>query len=318
MGDFREILALLEQHLGLGVDIQTKLVITLAALLVIWLAQYLVGRPLINRIRDIRLRYVWRKTLSYLSLILSVIVVAAIWLESLRSLATYLGLLSAGLAIALKDPLTDLVGWIFILARKPFEIGDRIQIGEHAGDVIDLRFFKFTLMEIGNWVGADQSTGRVLHIPNSMTFTAVLANYTKGSDFIWNEIPVLITFESDWEKAKNLLEQIASEHTRELVENAEESFRQAANQYMLRYGKLSSRVYTSVQDSGVLLTIRYLCEPRARRGSEESVWEAILGAFAKNADIDFAYPTLRYYNNVLESKAAANMSSVSGGKRSSS
>jgi small-conductance mechanosensitive channel len=264
-----------------------------------------------------RLRYVWRKTLGYLSLGLSLILVAAIWLESLRSFATYFGLLSAGLAVALKDPITDLVGWVFILTRKPFEIGDRIQIGEHAGDVIDLRFFKFTLMEIGNWVGADQSTGRVLHIPNSLIFTAVLANYTKGSDFIWNEIPVLITFESDWKKAKTLVETIAREFTQELVENAEESFREAANQYMLRYGTLTSRVYTSVKDSGVLLTVRYLCEPRARRGSEESIWEAILSTFAGHADIDFAYPTLRYYDNTSESKMAVDKPGLDNVDRSS-
>ena len=67
-------------------------------------------------------------------------------------------------------------------------------------------------MEIGNWVDADQSTGRILHIPNGMIFTSGVANYTHGPDYIWNEIPVLITFESDWEKAKGLLQEIADAH----------------------------------------------------------------------------------------------------------
>jgi small-conductance mechanosensitive channel len=77
------------------------------------------------------------------------------------SVVTYLGLVSAALVIALQDPITNFVGWVFIISRRPFEIEDRIQIGEDAGDVIDIRFFQFSLNEIGNWVDADQSTGRI-------------------------------------------------------------------------------------------------------------------------------------------------------------
>jgi len=72
------------------------------------------------------------------------------------------------------------------------------------------------MMEIGNWVAADQSTGRLLHVPNRQVFANVVANYTKGSDYIWNEIPVLITFESDWKKARYVLQKIADQNTMEI------------------------------------------------------------------------------------------------------
>ena len=78
-------------------------------------------------------------------------------------------------------------------------------------DVIDQRLFRFTLLEIGNWVEADQSTGRVIHVPNSWVFTEDIANYTAGFSYIWNELPVLVTFESDWRRAKRLLQSIADE-----------------------------------------------------------------------------------------------------------
>ena len=61
-------------------------------------------------------------------------------------------------------------------------------------------------------------------------------------------------------------------------------------------------VYTTVKDSGVLLTIRYLCDPRKRRGSEQEIWENILDAFAAHDTIDFAYPTQRFYSNDTEGK----------------
>jgi small-conductance mechanosensitive channel len=233
---------------------------------------------------------------------LGIFMVGHLWFKGFQSLATYLGLLSAGLAIALQDLVRSFAGWMFILWRQPFGLGDRIQIGEARGDVIDIRLFRFSLMEIGNWVHADQSTGRVVHIPNGRVFTETLANYSKGFQHIWEEIPVLVTFESDWQKAKRILSEIAKTHTEHLSGPAQEGIRKASRQFMIFYEKLTPIVYTSVADCGVLLTLRFLCEPRRRRGTVEEVWEAILRAFADCPDIDFAYPTTRFYDNRTEGK----------------
>ncbi len=286
----------IDQVFGLDPVLRDKLLSTLLILVGFWLLRWILLRSLVDRMQDQKLQFRWRKISSYLFFLFVLLFVGPVWLEGARSFATYLGLLSAGLAVALQDPITDLIGWAFILWRKSFEVGDRIEIDGHAGDVIDLRIFQFTLMEIGKWVEAEQTTGRILHIPNGKIFTSVLANYSKGSDYIWNELPVLITFESNWEKAKRLLSAIAQKHTEQMVKTAEESFRQAARQYMIQYGSLNSRVYTSVQDSGVLLTIRYLVEPGRRRDSTEEMWEEILRTFDQYKDIDFAYPTQRFYN----------------------
>lgn len=290
----------LQETMGLNPDIASKLLASLTVIVLVWVLHQLILRAFIPRIEDTRVRYQWKKSIGYILFTVAVLLIGSIWFEWIRSLATYLGILSAGLAVALRDPITDIIGWMFILWRKPFQIGDRIQIGDKAGDVIDIRIFQFTLMEIGNWVDADQSTGRVLHVPNGMVFNTVLANYSRGSDYIWNEIPVLITFESDWEKAKNVLDNIIRKHAENIVQSAEESFQNAARQYMIKTGKLSSTIYTSVKDSGVLLTIRYLCEPRQRRDSSKILWENILREFSKHPDIDFAYPTQRFYNLAVE------------------
>ncbi len=160
----------------------------------------------------------------------------------------------------------------------------------------------FSLMEIGNWVDSDQSTGRVIHVPNGKIFNEVLANYSQGFEYIWNEIPVLVTFESDWRKAKQILSEIAQRHGTHLSGSAANKLREAAKKFMIFYSKLTPVVYTTVKDCGVMLTIRYLCEPRKRRGSEQDIWEDILDAFAAHDDIDFAYPTQRYYINETEGK----------------
>ncbi|GIW53076.1 MAG: mechanosensitive ion channel protein MscS [Gemmatimonadales bacterium] len=290
---------------GLSPALQERLLTSIAVILVFWAARRIVLFAALRKVTDPKLRYRWQKATTYVTVPLAILVLGRIWFEGFQSLATFLGLLSAGLAIALKDLLVNLAGWGFILWRRPFEVGDRVQIGPHAGDVIDLRIFQFTLLEIGNWVDADQSTGRIIHIPNGKVFTEPLANFTKGFQFIWNEIPVLVTFESNWEKAKNILLEIARKHGAHLTAEAEAKLREVSSRFMIFYTTLTPTVYTSVADSGVLLTIRYLCDPRQRRGTTQAIWEDILRAFAECDDIDFAYPTQRFYNNAVEGKPEA-------------
>jgi len=284
---------------------QRRLLLSLAILLAAWLIRRLVMRAVESRVDDVRIRYQWRKRVTYVVVVVAALAVVRVWFAGLDSLATYLGLLSAGLAIALRDLVADLAAWIFIMWRKPFVVGDRIAIGDNAGDVIDIRIFQFTILEIGRWVDADQSTGRVIHVPNGKIFSESLANYTTGFQFIWHELAVLVTFESSWRDAKQILTDIANRHGEDLTADAERRLREASSRFMIFYSTLTPKVWTRVVDSGVLLTIRYLCDPRRRRGSEEAIWEDILDAFAARPDIDFAYPTQRFYDNRAEGKPGA-------------
>ena len=296
-----DILISLRDSLFSGEFLQSKVFYTLLALVFFWLVQRLL-LVILLRDREVQVQYRLRKTVAYITYPLAFLVIGRIWFAGFQALSTYLGLLSAGLAIALQAPLVNLAGWAFILWRQPFKVSDRIQLGNDRGDVIDQRIFMFSLMEIGNWVDADQSTGRVIHIPNGKIFTEVLANYGQGFQYIWNEIPVLVTFESDWRKAKQLLNEIAHRHGTSLSDSAAKKLREAAKKFMIFYSKLTPVVYTTVKDCGVMLTIRYLCDPRQRRGSEQAIWEDILDVFAAHDDIDFAYPTQRFYRNDSEGK----------------
>ncbi len=301
----QEIAQWIQSNLGLTPEIQTRILTSLIAILILIIIRRIILLLVYRRTKDVAIRYRWRKTSSYVSFGLIVFVVGSVWFRGFQSLSTYLGLLSAGIAIALQSPLVNLAGWGFILWRKPFQVGDRIQIGDVRGDVIDQRIFMFTLMEIGNWVDAEQSTGRVIHIPNGEVFSKPLANYMDGFQYIWNEVPVLVTFESNWEKAKEILFEVIAKHGEEMTKTVENQIRQAAGKMMIYVGKITPIVYTTVKDSGVMLTIRFICNPRRRRGTEQEIWEDILREFAKHDDIDFAYPTQRYYINHLEGKPEA-------------
>ena len=282
--------------------VKTKIIGTVIALILLPLIKRFILTPLVTKIKDNEKRYKWNKAISYTYYFLFIFIVGSIWFEGFESIATYLGLLSAGIAIALKDPISNITGWIYIITRSPFKIGDRIQLGGSAGDVIDITMSNFTIMEIGNWVEDDQNTGRLIHIPNGRVFTESLANYGTGFHFIWNEIPVLVTFESDWKKAKMILEGIIKIKSEEYQINASEMIKKASKKFMIHKTSLKPIVYTKVEASGVELTIRYLCKPRERRDIQEVIWESILDEFSKEMDIDFAYPTERRYNNKEENK----------------
>lgn len=283
-------------------DVQIRLAKTAAALLLPWIARALVMAAVNRRTQDPRWRYQWRKGTQYVAAAIVVAAVGRVWLNGLETITTVIGLVGAGLAVALNQPISNIAGWLLIVARRPFEVGDRIQIGSTRGDVIDVGVFQFTLMEIGNWVDAEQSTGRIIHVPNSKVFVAELANYNRGFAFIWIELAVMLTFESDWQRAKVILGEIATEVCGDVPKQAAEHMSKASNRYMLRQGTLTPIVYTSVREFGVLLTVRMLAAPNQRRTVEEAVWERVLIAFAQETDVAIAYPTRRIFDHRTEAK----------------
>jgi len=185
-------------------------------------------------------------------IILGLFVVIRLWFKDFKFLT---GFIIGRLSYSIKGLVPDLAGWLFIIGRRPLSVGDRIQIGSFARDIVDIRAFQFTLMEIGNWVDADQNTGRVIHIPNGLILREILANYSKGFYYIWNKIPVLVIFESNWQKTKKILQSIAEQDYKRLSKAAEKKIKEASKKYRILYSKLTPIVYTSVRESGVLLTI---------------------------------------------------------------
>jgi small-conductance mechanosensitive channel len=290
---------------GLQTDTVTRIAGT-ALILLLWLLISRVARRLIVRaVEDSASRFHMTRVTGYAIGGLALIILARLWIQGMTGLATYFGLLSAGVAIALQDPLTSLAGWLFILIRRPFRVGDRIELGGQRGDVVDIRPFRFVMLEIGNWVHADQSTGRILHVPNASIFKHPIANYDEAFGFIWNEIAVTVTFESNWKRAKEALEKIVGKNAEELDAEVRRRIDEAAESMHLKFTHLTPVVWTSVIDSGVRLTMRYLCRVRARRSSESKIWEDILDAFDTMTDVELAYPTTRFFDNSGEGKMGA-------------
>lgn len=283
------------EQLGISAATISKVLASIITIAALVLGRWAILRALHRRFQEEWDEYRARKAATYTVTVVGLISIAWIWVDAFNDLPTFLGLISAGIAIALSDVLKNLAGWIYILSRRPFRVGDRVEIADAKGDVVDIRLFRFSLMEVGQWVDAEQSTGRLVHVPNGVVFTNKVANYTEGFQYIWHEIPVLVTFESDHRKARALIEAALKRHAPDVEATAGDRIRQTARSYHIRIGALTPTVYLTVRDSGILLTARYLVGARQRRNLEQAIWTQLLDAIAEEPSVELAYPTVRTY-----------------------
>lgn len=293
----------IETDLGIPSPLQAQIFRTLFIIIIIAFIYSSIKKILYRTIDNSKTYYRAKKSIGYLFVAIGFILVGRVWFKGIQSLTTFLGLFSAGLAIAMKDFIMNIAGWMYIVWKGPFRVGDRIEIDGISGDVIDIQVLEFAIMETRNWVDADQSTGRIVHVPNIVIFNKALFNYSKGIPFIWNEIPIYITFESNWKKAKKILQDIAHVHGESISGKAEESIKEASRKFVIFNAKLEPTVYTSIDnENSIKLTIRYMCSYRNRRDSSEKIYEEILERFANHEDIKFAYPTQRVYDRPRETQ----------------
>ena len=262
-------------------------------IIIFYLLDTLICKIVNRKIEDVKKKYNARKTTFYVATFLALLTLAIVWIKDLSRLTVVLSVLGAGLVVALQELILCIAGWFVIAFRKPFDTGDRIEIGGIKGDVIDIEFLQSSLLEIGNWVGEDQSTGRVIHIPNSMVFRHGVFNYTRDFEFIWNEVKIVVTFESDWRRAREIILSHAQQEADRIKREVDRLIRRMATQYLIYYEKLTPIVYVKIVGRGVELSLRYLTEAKKRRSTQDEISKKILEDFARERNINFAYDTFR-------------------------
>lgn len=150
-----------------------------------------------KQIKDSKSRYSFRKTTQLLFFLVSFIIVLRVWIPNPQALLVAYGLIAAGVAVALQDVFKNFAGALSILLSGIYRVGDRVEINGKYGDVIDIGPFYTTLIELREWVDGDQTTGRILFLPNGQVLSYTVHNYTKEHNFIWDEIALPITYDSD-------------------------------------------------------------------------------------------------------------------------
>jgi small-conductance mechanosensitive channel len=277
-----------QQYPGAYLDKAFKTFLSFA--LVYAFFRYAVDEAASRRVKDSKTKYQLRKIGWILSLVVSVVVFLLIWLEleNRQALAVSYGLLAAGVAIALQDLFRNFVGGILILTTGVYRVGDRVEIQSNHGDVIDVGLLYTTLLEIREWVGGDQATGRLKIMPNGAVLANTVSNYTKDHSFIWDEITIPITYESDWKEAGRVILDIARRETEPMFHDAEREISKIEKKYYLPRRSIEPAVYATVTSNWIELSLRYITGARDRRLVRSRLTNSILEEIEKSPGIDVA------------------------------
>jgi small-conductance mechanosensitive channel len=193
--------------LGFNPETLRKVVLSLAVLAVVLGVRALLT-VVVGLGTGVSRRSIWvRKSIRLVFGGVGVLLLLSIWFDNPNRLATFLGLLAGGLAFASQNAVLSVAGYFVIVFGKAFDLGDRIQIGDVRGDVLDIGLLKTTVMEMGvpallhpephHWVAARQYTGRVVTITNAEVFRQPTYNYTRNFNFLWEELRLPLRYDAD-------------------------------------------------------------------------------------------------------------------------
>lgn len=232
----------------------------------------------IKYIKNPRKKYNVNRRFQITLAIIYSIMIMWIWEEYIRQFITLISFITAGITIALKDVIANFFGGIYIKIAKPFELEDRIEIKNVKGDIVNINMMNFEVLEIGERVNSEQSTGRIIHMPNQIIFTEPLKNYVKAFNYIWDEYTVKVPLDSDMDKVKEVLYRImnSNEIIKSIPKKMENQVEYASLEYRIYFNNFRPIVYSKVEDTHVNLYMRYLVHPKETRIVENDLSEELI------------------------------------------
>lgn len=225
-----------------------------------------------------RKKYKLNKKIHLLISVFIIIAFIIIWQNYFKNFLTLISFVSAALTFALRDIILNFFSGIYIKLNKPFSVEDRIEINDNIGDVININYLSFEILEVKEEEKGEQSTGIIVQIPSSKIFSYAVKNYSKAFKYIWKEMEVNVPIDSDIEKSKKELYKIinSNETLKKIPNKMKNQLNNVVGEYRIYYNNLEPIIYTSIVENHVKLTIRFLCHPKKVRNIESDIWNKIL------------------------------------------
>jgi len=228
-------------------------------------------------------RYRVRKFVVFLGYVIGILFMVILFGDRLGRLSFALGVAGAGVALALQEVIAGIAGWIAIGVGKSFAVGDRIQIGDTKGEVIDISPLRTTLMETGHGVSGDLYSGRIARIPNGAVIKGPVFNYSQGFRFVWDEIKLRFTLDSDHVFTREMLLQIAREQVSDYVAKTEEAWEHVTDDFRIANLRREPTVTLVVVDGAYLeFTVSYVVDYLKRTVMKDQLFTRILEEVNKN------------------------------------
>jgi len=250
--------------------------------LIIHAAFRLLEKTLPQRFGRADARYKVRKLIVFSGYFSILLFLAILFEDRLGRLSFAIGVVGAGVAVALQDVVASIAGAFSIGFSKLYAVGDRVQIGDTRGDVIDIGLLRTTLMETGDWVSRDLYNGRIARIPNSTVLRGSVFNYSQGFRFIWDEINVLFKITSDCQLARAMLLRAAKEAVGEYLVEAQSSWKVMSDNYQSANPSLEPTVALVVNAGSLEFTVSYVVDYTKRTAMKDQLFTKIVEEVANS------------------------------------
>ena len=229
-----------------------------------------------RRIDDITYRYKFQKIIELAGIFLIVVIILlSFTLDNLKDYTVIIGLFTAGIAFTLQELILSVAGSFYIFALRVYKPGDRIEINNIKGDVIDINSMYTTIMEMGEWVSSDNYSGRIVKISNAFVFKGPIKNYSMDFHFVWDELNILITYESDLELAKKIIMDESVKLLTEYAEKSKKEWKGMVERYYIENATLDPTLALKMTDNWIELNLRYICDYKLRRSTKHQLFEEI-------------------------------------------
>lgn len=215
---------------------------------------------------------VWNRVWSFAIAVLVIMAMSG----SLRLLGLTAGFLGMMLGWSLQQPVTGIAAWLMIIFKKPFRIGDRVVIAGITGDVTGITLTHVILNQVGGSISGEERSGRGILIPNAILFQHIIINYTLEQEYMLDEVPVRLSFDTDWDHAKELMIAAAKQGSQEVIDKTgQEPF-----------------IRVEFLDWGILARLRFQTIPARRQEISTTIIELLLKSFREDFPrVRFAIPS---------------------------
>ena len=238
-----------------------QLLLHLGVLLIIIAFIFALGeiwrRTTFRYVHDTRRRYQFlllRRVLMWFAIILVIVLAFA---SQLGSAVTFAGLITAGIAVALQNVIVSVVAYFFLIGKYGIRVGDRVQIAGVTGEVVDIGLVRIHVMELG---ADSQPTGRIVALSNSIVFqpTAGLFKQIPGTNFIWHEMKLTLSSDTDYHQAKERIVDAVNEALGAYKESIEaQRLSMAKNLNTIAPSELRPKIRLHYTASGIEADIRF-------------------------------------------------------------
>jgi small-conductance mechanosensitive channel len=244
-----------------------------------WL-QRLLDRPKLDRRQVETLRSITRVSLRIVALLIIVLIVMGMPSQ----FATTIGIVGAGLTVALKDFIVAFFGWLVLMGRNGIRLGDWVEINGVSGEVTELGMFHTVLLETGNWSDSGHPTGRRVTFTNSFAIEGHYFNFSTSGQWLWDQLQVVVPLGRDPYPIVDAITKQVVEATAESARQAEQEWQRAVPAQRAKTFSGTPGVSVKPVVGGVEIAVRYITRANERFLVRAKLYQAavdLLGGIPK-------------------------------------